>query len=90
MPRDLAAEIVQRAARGPVPDLDVPASLDGLSPRELEVLPLLAVGLTDHEIATALLVSSRTVETHVASILRKLGARNRAGATRAYLHAGRT
>jgi DNA-binding NarL/FixJ family response regulator len=89
MPRELAAEIVDRAAGTIVADPDAPTSLELLSPRELEVLPLLAVGLTDHEIATALMVSKRTVEAHVASILRKLGARNRAGATRAYLHAGR-
>jgi DNA-binding NarL/FixJ family response regulator len=90
MPRDLAAAIVARAAGNVAPEPDTAPSLELLSPRELDVLPLLAVGLTDHEIATALMVSTRTVEAHVASILRKLGARNRAGATRAYLHAGRS
>jgi DNA-binding NarL/FixJ family response regulator len=58
---------------------------DQLSSRELEVLRLLSEGLTDREIADLLTVSSRTVEAHVGSILRKLGARNRAAATRVYL-----
>jgi DNA-binding NarL/FixJ family response regulator len=84
MPRDLAAEIVARLAGGPSAASPVPR-LALLSPRELEVLGLLAKGLTDHEIADILDVSPRTVEAHVGSILRKLGARNRASATRTYL-----
>ncbi len=58
--------------------------LDTLSSREREVLRLLADGLTDREIAEALTLSPRTVETHVGSILRKLGARNRSEAARRY------
>ena len=54
--------------------------LMGLSPRENDVLAMLADGLTDREIANALTISPRTVETHVSNILHKLGVRNRAEA----------
>jgi DNA-binding NarL/FixJ family response regulator len=56
-----------------------------LSDREQEVLRHLGDGLTDKEIATRLGISPRTVETHVGSILHKLGVRNRAQAARRYL-----
>jgi len=59
-------------------------ALGTLTARECEVLQRLAEGLTDHEIAEALTLSPRTVEMHVSSILRKLGARNRAEAARRY------
>jgi DNA-binding NarL/FixJ family response regulator len=49
----------------------------GLTGRQLEVLALLAEGLTNAEIAERLVVSSRTVEHHVAAVLAKLGAPTR-------------
>ena len=49
----------------------------GLSPRELQVLGLVAAGQTDQQIAAALFVSRRTVNSHVASILAKLGVSSR-------------
>jgi DNA-binding NarL/FixJ family response regulator len=55
-----------------------------LSPRESEVLRLLSEGLTDREIAGALAISSRTVESHVSSLLHKLRVRNRAEAAQRY------
>ena len=58
--------------------------LDGLSPRENDVLRMLADGLTDREIATALIISPRTVETHVSNILHKLDVRKRAEAAQRY------
>lgn len=58
--------------------------LAALSPREQEVLGLLADGLTDREIAVSLYISQRTVETHVSNLLHKLGARNRAEASRRF------
>ena len=51
-----------------------------LSSRELEVTRLLADGLTNHEIADSLVIARRTVDHHVAHILTKLGAANRAAA----------
>lgn len=58
--------------------------LGSLSARETEVLRLLATGLTDRQIAEALTISPRTVETHVSSVLHKLRARNRSEAARRY------
>ena len=81
MPRRMAARLVRRLveASRSSPTLDDPA-LASLSAREVEVLRLLVEGLTDRQIGEALTISSRTVETHVSSILHKLGVRNRAEA----------
>jgi len=49
----------------------------GLTDREVQILRLVADGLTDREIAETLVLSSRTVEGHVARLIHKLGARNR-------------
>ena len=86
MPRRLAARTMRAlvdagTARAPGDR----AGLGGLSRREEEILRLLASGLTDREIGEALMISTRTVETHVSNILRKLDARNRAEASRRYL-----
>ncbi len=60
---------------------------DDLSPREAEVLKLIAAGLSNTEIASALFVSGATIKTHVNHILSKTGARDRAQAVRyAYEH----
>jgi DNA-binding NarL/FixJ family response regulator len=47
--------------------------LDALTPRELDVLELVAQGRSNHSVAERLVLSERTVETHVTSILAKLG-----------------
>ncbi|HEX6761956.1 MAG TPA: AAA family ATPase [Gaiellaceae bacterium] len=67
--------------RGPRPSTR--AGIGGLTRRETEVLDLLGAGLRNREIAQRLYLSPRTVDSHVASILRKLGAANRAQAVRA-------
>jgi DNA-binding NarL/FixJ family response regulator len=60
---------------------------DDLTPRELEVLKLIAAGMSNGEIAEALVVSAATVKTHVNRIFYKTGARDRAQAVRyAYQH----
>lgn len=59
-------------------------ALVGLTVREVVVLRLMADGRMDHEIAAALTISPRTVETHVSNILHKLGVRNRAEAGKRY------
>ena len=63
---------------------DLPLSPDPLSERELEVLKLVARGLTNQEIAATLIIGERTVGNHISSILSKLHLANR---TQAALYA---
>jgi len=59
-----------------------------LTPRECEVLRLLAEGLSNREISTRLFVTERTIKFHVSSILDKLGADNRTEAVTIAAHRG--
>ena len=76
---------VQRGEAPPCPEDD--ALPDGLTPREAEVLELIAAGLSNGEIATRLVVSGATVKSHVNHLFAKIGARDRAQAVAyAYQH----
>jgi DNA-binding CsgD family transcriptional regulator/tetratricopeptide (TPR) repeat protein len=77
MPVSTAVELV--AAVGARAGVDAP---DGLTPREIEVLALVATGCTDAEVADRLVVSLRTVHAHLRSIYRKLDVHTRSAATR--------
>nr|MDQ6944007.1 helix-turn-helix transcriptional regulator [Candidatus Eremiobacteraeota bacterium] len=72
----LAAPYLRGRAAAPKAD----AQLEPLTAREQEILELLAAGLTNREIAQRLVVSARTVETHVARVTGKLGVNSRARA----------
>lgn len=96
MELDTAQEIFQQL--GAAPDVEKVDSLiknkasgsgnaHGLTPRELEVLRLLATGKTNNAIASELFISERTVDRHVSNILAKLDVPTRAAATAyAYEH----
>jgi DNA-binding NarL/FixJ family response regulator len=76
----ITRRLVERFAR-PQPTADVaPDALAALTPRETEVLRLVARGMSNAEIAAELVVTEATVKTHVAGVLGKLGLRNRAQA----------
>jgi DNA-binding NarL/FixJ family response regulator len=69
--------LIEEFARvGPAPRAR-PAELDELTPRELDVLRLLARGMSNAEIAAALVLGDTTVKTHVTHVLGKLGLRDR-------------
>jgi DNA-binding CsgD family transcriptional regulator len=72
----------ETAALQPSTEKDVPTSPTGLTARELEVLCLVAQGLTDAQVAEKLVISRRTVNWHLTSIYSKLGVSSRAAATR--------
>jgi DNA-binding NarL/FixJ family response regulator len=75
------------AARAPAPQPDQDHDPDELTPRESDVLRLIAEGRSNREIARALYVSEATVKTHVNRIFAKTGSRDRTQAVRyAYTH----
>jgi DNA-binding NarL/FixJ family response regulator len=69
-------------------DLSMPSAGGAITPREAEVLISLRDGLTTDEIAGRLLLSTSTVKTHLGSVFRKLGARNRVEAVREAIKRG--
>ncbi|MDT0278277.1 response regulator transcription factor [Blastococcus goldschmidtiae] len=80
--RRLLEDFVSRAVTVPAP------GLDDLTPREEEVLRLMARGLSNAEIAASLVLGEGTVKTHVARVLAKLGVRDRVQAVVAAYESG--
>jgi DNA-binding NarL/FixJ family response regulator len=73
--RRLIAEFAGRAKSRPAPEAN--RRLDSLTPREREILAMMARGLSNLEIAKTAFVSENTVKTHVARVFDKLGVRDR-------------
>jgi DNA-binding NarL/FixJ family response regulator len=70
-------KVIDRMAKQPAPDASSGERLTELTPREREVLELVARGLSNGEIAQAFVIEESTVKTHVKRILRKLRVRDR-------------
>ena len=73
----ITRRLIEEFSRTRPADTPPPPTVEELTARELEVLRLIARGLSNAEIATELVVSEHTTKTHVASILQKLDLRNR-------------
>lgn len=73
----VARRVIDRMAKQPAPNLADQAQLDALTAREREVLVLIARGLSNRELAAALVVEESTIRTHVRRILMKLNLRDR-------------
>jgi DNA-binding NarL/FixJ family response regulator len=76
----ITRRLIEEFCQHPFPRSGMPPELADLTRRELEVLGLVGRGLSNTEIAAALVVAGTTVKTHVAHILAKLNLRDRAQA----------
>jgi DNA-binding NarL/FixJ family response regulator len=82
--------LLNRIKRGDLEDKKTPQALEGLSPRELQVLRLVAEGKTSKEIAVLLDLGLQTVRSYRKTMMKKLGVSNVAGLTQLALSAGLT
>jgi DNA-binding NarL/FixJ family response regulator len=73
----VTSRVIERMARQPAPDTTRDARLAALTPRERQVLELVARGLSNNEIAATLVIEESTVKTHTKRILAKLDVRDR-------------
>jgi DNA-binding NarL/FixJ family response regulator len=73
----VTSRVIERMAGQPAPDATHDARLAELTPREREVLELIARGLSNAEIADALVIEESTVKTHVKRVIGKLAVRDR-------------
>ena len=73
----VTSRVIERMAQQPAPDATRDARLAALTPRERQVLELVARGLSNSEIAATLIIEESTVKTHTKRILAKLGVRDR-------------
>ena len=81
-PEQALAAKGQKPTPMPTTAASPPKYPDGLTAREVEVLRLLAGGMTDLQIAEKLVLSPRTVHAHLSSVYSKLGISSRSAATR--------
>ena len=77
---DVAARLTSGSTPGPSTSQDMQSAIDQLTPRERDVLQLLATGASNPAIAKELHLSTGTVKNHVSSILRQLGLTDRTSA----------
>ena len=73
----ITRRLIQQFVSATRPRTDEPSQLRSLTPRERDVLRLVAQGLSNAEIATRLVIEESTAKTHVARIFMKLGLRDR-------------
>lgn len=83
-------KLLNRIQRGNLESQPTPSPIDGLSPRELQVLRLVAEGKTSKEIAVVLDLGLQTVRSYRKTMMKKLGVNNVAGITQLALAAGLT
>ncbi|GAA4560795.1 response regulator transcription factor [Planotetraspora kaengkrachanensis] len=74
----ITRRLLEEFLNGPPPGSTTPVLLDGVTPRELDVLRLVGRGLSNAQIGAELFLAESTVKTHVANLLAKRGLRDRA------------
>src|SRR4051794_14742392 len=87
-PPSLTRRLIAELASVPDPQLPRSERLDELTPREREVVALVALGLSNPDIAERLVISPATSKTHVSRAMLKLGARDRSQLVAFAFHAG--